>query len=177
MKTALVLLLALHGLIHLMGPAKAFGWAELPGLRQPISRGAAVAWGLTAVLLLAAAAMALLGPRFPDQEWWWVPALAGIALSQVLILGAWRDAKLGTIANLLLIVPVVVSAASSRPADSGTSSASKLTHIGRACPPGPPMRSPQRTWPRCRRRSGATWSSPASSAVRASVPSTFVSRA
>ena len=30
-------LLAVHGLIHLMGFAKAFGYAQLPQLTQPIS--------------------------------------------------------------------------------------------------------------------------------------------
>lgn len=30
-------LLAVHGLIHLMGFAKAFGYAELPQLMQPVS--------------------------------------------------------------------------------------------------------------------------------------------
>jgi len=31
-------IIAIHGLIHLMGPAKAFGYAELPQITQPISR-------------------------------------------------------------------------------------------------------------------------------------------
>lgn len=36
MRLFLVLLAAVHGLIHLMGPAKAFGLAELPQLTIPI---------------------------------------------------------------------------------------------------------------------------------------------
>jgi hypothetical protein len=30
--------ITIHGLIHLTGPAKAFGYAELPQITQPISR-------------------------------------------------------------------------------------------------------------------------------------------
>lgn len=38
MRWVVVCVLALHGLIHAMGFAKAFGYAELPQLQQPISR-------------------------------------------------------------------------------------------------------------------------------------------
>jgi hypothetical protein len=34
---AFALLLVLHGLIHLLGAAKALGWAELPQLTQPVT--------------------------------------------------------------------------------------------------------------------------------------------
>ena len=39
MRWAFAFIIGLHGLIHLMGPAKAFGYADLPQLTQPISRG------------------------------------------------------------------------------------------------------------------------------------------
>ncbi len=44
MRWIVVGVLALHGLIHAMGFAKAFGLAELPQLVQPISRAMGVAW-------------------------------------------------------------------------------------------------------------------------------------
>ena len=40
MVTAFALLLVAHGLIHLVGVAKAFGLAKLPPLTQPIRPGA-----------------------------------------------------------------------------------------------------------------------------------------
>jgi hypothetical protein len=49
-------LLALHGLIHLMGFAQAFGYAQLPQLTQPISRPMGVAWLAASLLVLASAA-------------------------------------------------------------------------------------------------------------------------
>ena len=40
-----------HGLIHLMGFAKGFGYADLPQLTQPISRAWGLAWLAAAVLV------------------------------------------------------------------------------------------------------------------------------
>jgi hypothetical protein len=42
MRWVLIALIGVHGLIHLIGFAKGFGYADLPQLTQPISR----AWGL-----------------------------------------------------------------------------------------------------------------------------------
>ena len=44
MRWAVIGLLTVHGLIHLMGFAKAFGYADLPQLSQPISREWGVLW-------------------------------------------------------------------------------------------------------------------------------------
>ena len=52
MRWTLIGLLTLHGLIHLMGFAKAFGYAELPQLMQPISREWGVVWLLAAGIAL-----------------------------------------------------------------------------------------------------------------------------
>ena len=52
MKIAFAILIALHGLIHLLAPAKAFGWANVTQLRQPIAPSSGVLWLLTAVLLI-----------------------------------------------------------------------------------------------------------------------------
>lgn len=91
-----------HGLIHLMGPAKAFGWAELPQLKQPISKTMAIVWTLAAAAMLATAGSILIWP----QGWWVVGALA-VVFSQAAIVSAWSDAKYGTIANAALLVGVV----------------------------------------------------------------------
>ena len=48
-------------------------------------------------------------------QWWWVPAALGVVLSQILIFGDWSDAKAGTIANVLLLMPIVVAALGSAP--------------------------------------------------------------
>ncbi|GMU63592.1 MAG: hypothetical protein AMXMBFR34_53550 [Myxococcaceae bacterium] len=104
MRFILVALLAVHGLIHLLGFVKAFGLAEVSQLKHPISRTVGVLWLVAALLLVTAA---LLVAAVPGT--WWGPAVVGVALSQVLIITSWGDAKFGTVANVLLAVPLVVS--------------------------------------------------------------------
>jgi hypothetical protein len=91
--------LALHGAIHVMGFAKAFGYAELPQLTQPISRAGGVAWLLAAVLVMVSAAMLVAGARYT-----WIAAAVALVVSQAVILTAWQDAWAGTIANVLLLL-------------------------------------------------------------------------
>ena len=98
MKIAVVLLITLHGLIHLMGPAQAFGLAELPQLSEPISRGMGVVWLVAAIALLTTAVLVALSVRS-----WWMVGLLAVVLSQAALVTAWGDAKFGTLANLLLL--------------------------------------------------------------------------
>ena len=101
MRWALIGLLLLHGLIHLMGFAKAFDYAELPQLTQPISREWGVVWLLAGGLVVATAVMLAAGAR----PYWIVGGLA-VLVSQVLIMTAWRDAWAGTMANAALLLAV-----------------------------------------------------------------------
>ena len=50
-------ILGVHGLIHLLGFAKAFGLADLPQLAQPISRTWGALWLAAGMRVLAAAAL------------------------------------------------------------------------------------------------------------------------
>ena len=110
MRFLLVALLGVHGAIHLLGFVKAFDLAPVPQLKQDISRQLGV-WWLTAALLLVGAAVLVL--TVPVA--WWVPAVVGVGLSQALIASSWSDAKFGTVANALLLVPLVVALAGQRP--------------------------------------------------------------
>lgn len=104
MRWLVVGVLALHGLIHAMGFAKAFGLAELPQLVQPISRAMGVAWLLAGGLVMATAAMLAIGSRHT-----WLVGAVAILLSQAVILSAWRDAWAGTLANVVLLLVVAHS--------------------------------------------------------------------
>jgi hypothetical protein len=110
MRFVLVAIIVLHGLIHLMGFAKAFRFAELPDLKLSISKRAGVLWLLGAVALTTAGALLLLR----SSAWWWVGAPA-VVLSQLLIVLAWRDAKFGTLANLIILVPLIAAGLEARP--------------------------------------------------------------
>ena len=109
MRIALVVLIALHGLIHLLGAAKAFGWADVSQLRAPISPEGGVLWLLAVVLLITGAIGLVLG-----ASWWWYPALPGVLLSLGLIVTAWTDAKFGILANVVIAIPLLVSALDAR---------------------------------------------------------------
>jgi hypothetical protein len=90
-----------HGLIHLMGFAKAFGYAELPQLTQSISRAWGVAWLVAAILIVVSAIAFGLGAR----RFWALGAVA-LVISQAVIVSSWRDAWAGSIANLVLLLAV-----------------------------------------------------------------------
>ncbi|HSK13745.1 MAG TPA: DUF6544 family protein [Phnomibacter sp.] len=102
-------ILLLHGLIHLMGFAKAFQLAELKDMATPVSKPLGLAWLLATILLVVGFMLWI----FKSPHWAWV-CLTGIALSQVLVLLFWREAKWGTVANILLLLVVLPAWASGR---------------------------------------------------------------
>lgn len=107
LRILLLLLLAAHGLIHGMGTAKAFGWAEMATLTKPIPKTWGMLWALAALLFCASALLLLLG-----RDRWWMFAAVAVVLSQALIIAYGRDARFGTVANLLVGLAIVVAAAS-----------------------------------------------------------------
>lgn len=117
MRIAVAVLLVVHGLIHLLGFAKAWRLAPVPQLSgatlfavpEPLARAVGSLWLLACLALLGAAAMLL-----ARGAGWWVPAAAGVALSQLLVILAWPDARAGTVANLLLAAAVAAAAAQAR---------------------------------------------------------------
>jgi hypothetical protein len=110
MSTMLVLLLVAHGLIHLLGFAKAFQLADLPQLTQPISPFVGILWLAAAVMFLAAAAALVMTPRT-----WWMIGAAAVGLSVIVILASWNDAKFGMVANLGVLIGVVAGFLSQGP--------------------------------------------------------------
>lgn len=110
MKYAVTALLVVHGLITLLGFVKAFDLLPVPQLQTPISQPAGILWLAAALLLVGSGVALLVGAR-----WWWVPAALGVVLAQILIFGDWSDAKAGTIANIILLVPILVAALGSAP--------------------------------------------------------------
>lgn len=95
-------LVLVHGLIHLMGFAKAFGLATLDALTQPISRAMGVIWLIAGLAMLGVAVLfALKSPSWP------IAGLAAVVMSQVVIGRSWKDAKVGTIGNVLVLAGCV----------------------------------------------------------------------
>ncbi|MBL8000442.1 MAG: hypothetical protein JNL05_00655 [Flavobacteriales bacterium] len=101
LRIALALVLLLHGLIHLMGTAKAFGWAAVQALPRAIGRPTGVAWGVAALFFVLA------GWRvFRHDDRWWITGAMAVLLSQVLIVAYGREARWGTAANVVLLVAI-----------------------------------------------------------------------
>ena len=101
MRWIVAVLLAVHGLIHLMGFAKAFGYAQLPQLTQPISRELGLLWLAAGLLVTASAVMLAAWPRH-----FWIVGGVALMMSQAVIVSAWRDAWAGTVVNVVLLVAV-----------------------------------------------------------------------
>ena len=98
------ILLLGHGLIHFMGFAKAFNYGSITQLTKEISKPSGLLWLVTAFLFIATTILFLL-----KKDAWFVFALIAIIISQILIFTVWKDAKFGTIANVIILVAVVLS--------------------------------------------------------------------
>ena len=99
---AFAIFLVLHGLLHLLGFAKAFGIAALPELTQRISPTLGLVWLVAAALFCTTAVATFVWPRV-----WWAIGACAIVVSMCAILPSWRDAKFGALANLVAGVGVV----------------------------------------------------------------------
>src|SRR5687767_7731079 len=109
MRIAFLLLVIVHGLLHLLGVVKAFGLSEVTLLTQPISRPFGVMW-LLAFLLFAVTAILL---AVKNGSWWWVGCLA-VVVSQVLIFYFWQDARFGTLANAIVLTAALIGYTTAR---------------------------------------------------------------
>jgi len=109
-RITVALVFVIHGLIHLFGFAKAFGLADMPQLVEPISHPVGLWWLAAALLSLAASTALILTPR-----WWWAFGASAVVISQAAIVSSWEDAKVGTVANVVLLVAVLYGFASRGP--------------------------------------------------------------
>jgi hypothetical protein len=103
MRLSFAIMLVIHGLIHLLGFAKAFNLAELPQLTRPIAAPIGVTWLVAALLFLLTAGALFVWPR-----WWWATGVVAVAVSMAVIIPSWTDAKFGALANVIVLAGVVV---------------------------------------------------------------------
>lgn len=109
LKYLFLFLVIVHGLIHVMGFSKAFGYGHWQQLTQSISKPMGILWLMACLLLLA------VGIGFvTKKEWWPLLGIVAAIVSQIVIISSWRDAKFGTIANMLLLAVSIAAWASQR---------------------------------------------------------------
>lgn len=99
MRFLFVFIVSLHGLIHVMGFAKAFKLADIHLLSQSISKPIGMLWLLASILFLLSMALYVL-----KMDWWLVMSMIAVVLSQILIVMFWNDAKFGTIVNSIVLL-------------------------------------------------------------------------
>ncbi|MFZ1785997.1 MAG: DUF6544 family protein [Ferruginibacter sp.] len=92
----------IHGLIHFMGFAKAYGYGNITQLTKAISKPAGAFWLVAAFLFIAATVSFL----WKKESWPFIAIMAAI-LSQVLIFMVWKDAKYGSLANLIVLLVAI----------------------------------------------------------------------
>lgn len=107
LKYLLALVIAIHGLIHLIGYAKAYGYGNFPQLTKSVSKPVGSLWLIAAIHFITVAIFYMLG-----KEGWWMVAIPALIISQTLIFIFWKVAKMGTVANLIILIPLIIATAS-----------------------------------------------------------------
>lgn len=100
----LLVLLSVHGLLHLIGFISGYRLANINQLSSIPSKTAGITW-LIATLLFTIAIIQYLNKK----DYWWMIASFAIILSQTLIILHWKEARFGTIPNILLLVPILLA--------------------------------------------------------------------
>ena len=109
MRTAFLLVVALHALIHLLGFTKAFALREVRELSMDTSRPMGIAWLMATLLFLAYAILEMTQNRYA-----WLVGFLAVLLSQILIIMFWKDAKFGTLPNILILAVSIMGYGSYR---------------------------------------------------------------
>lgn len=99
LKAILIFFIFLHGLLHLIGFYRSFsknGVIRLTGY-MPKSHG--LLWLICTMLFLLIGFLLIFNVRG-----WIYFVIAALLISQVLILLSWKDARYGTVVNILILV-------------------------------------------------------------------------
>ncbi len=103
MKILFLIIVFLHGLIHLLGFVKAFGFQEVKELTLSISKPMGIVWLIVTGLFLLYGIL-----FFASTKYVWLVGLIAVIVSQILIIYFWKDAKFGTIPNLIILSVTLV---------------------------------------------------------------------
>ncbi len=104
MKIVFFIIVILHGLIHILGFVKGFGFKEVKELTLPINRSLGLLWLAASIITLVYAFL-----YFVSNKYSWLLGFIVVVLSQTLIIIFWKDAKFGTIPNTLILTVSLVS--------------------------------------------------------------------
>lgn len=97
-KIFLAAILFIHGIIHLIGFMRAFAPEKVKIEGRPVGKAIGLLWMLAVVMFLTSFGLWLF-----KSPHWSVVALIAIAVSQFLIITYWKEAKFGTLANIIIL--------------------------------------------------------------------------
>ncbi len=103
MRIAFLIIVFFHGLIHLLGFVKGFGVKEVKELTLPISKPMGVVWLTATILFFTFGVLQLLNSKYA-----WLIGFVAVVISQVLVFLYWKDAKFGTIPNIIILAVSIV---------------------------------------------------------------------
>ncbi len=103
MRILFLIIVLLHGIIHLIGFVKAFGFLEVEAMTVPISKAMGVVWLIVTSVFLLYGILYFAGSKYA-----WLLGLIAVIASQILIIYYWKDAKFGTIPNLAILLVTLV---------------------------------------------------------------------
>jgi type IV secretory pathway TrbD component len=104
MQIALIILIGIHGVIHLFGFLSVFEISGFNNISPIISKTIGLVWLVTFFLFLLTVLLLVLKSRY-----WWISGLLAVFVSQILIFRYWSDAKFGTIINLVILIAVIMA--------------------------------------------------------------------
>lgn len=99
MRVLLLILIIVHGLLHVLGFVKAFKFARLAQLPHPINKTNGVLWLIAALMIVTCGVL-----FYTFAEGWWILGIASVLVSEYVIIKDWEDAGLGTTLNILLLL-------------------------------------------------------------------------
>ena len=102
MKYFYALLLIFHGFLHLIGFIKAFFSTGIFKDLLSISKPMGLLWLLTSLLFIYASSALL------NNKKWISLIVIAVCLSQYLIIMNWKDAKFGTILNIIVFTIAII---------------------------------------------------------------------
>lgn len=104
MRIIFLIIVFLHGLIHILGFLKAFAFKEVSALTLPITKPLGLLWLAAAVLFL------LYGIFYAtNNKYSWLIGFIAVVISQILIILFWKDARFGAIPNTVVLLVSIMS--------------------------------------------------------------------
>lgn len=99
MRIAFLLLILIHGLIHILGFVKGFGLKEVKELTLTLSKPIGLVWLSAGILVILYGILQLANTKYA-----WLFGFIAVAVSQTLIILFWKDAKFGTLPNIAMLL-------------------------------------------------------------------------